>query len=91
MVRTYAVKGRKRKKTERYNREEEQEEEIQEEQPEDTEDTEEAVGKEGDSFELEGIPLAPSERKADKQPGVIFILERAALEVAKVGKVIHIL
>ncbi|KAL5546574.1 hypothetical protein UlMin_006261 [Ulmus minor] len=86
MVKPYAVKGRKRKKTERYDREEEQEEEIQEEQPEDTEDTEEAVGKEGDSFELEGIPLAPSERKADKQPGVIFILERAALEVAKVGK-----
>jgi len=37
--------------------------------------------------ELSGIPIAPSEKESTK-PNVIFILERASLEVAKVGKVL---
>ncbi|KAF4374453.1 hypothetical protein F8388_016004 [Cannabis sativa] len=35
---------------------------------------------------LKGIPLAPSTQKPKDQPGLIFILEKASLEVAKVGK-----
>ncbi|GAV77359.1 EMG1 domain-containing protein [Cephalotus follicularis] len=40
--------------------------------------------------ELEGIPIAPSDQNT-KKPGVIFILEKACLEVAKVGKTYQIL
>lgn len=36
--------------------------------------------------EMEGIPIAPSVQNT-KRPGVIFVLEKASLEVAKVGKV----
>ncbi|QCD88779.1 essential for mitotic growth 1 [Vigna unguiculata] len=40
--------------------------------------------------ELSGIPIAPSEKESTK-PNVIFILERASLEVAKVGKTYQLL
>lgn len=36
--------------------------------------------------EMEGIPIAPSDQNT-KRLGVIFVLEKASLEVAKVGKV----
>ncbi|XP_062084176.1 ribosomal RNA small subunit methyltransferase NEP1-like isoform X2 [Humulus lupulus] len=68
MVRPYAIKGYKMKKSERYDKEEE------------------ADG----SFEIEyGIPIPPPQSQQSKpkpQTGVIFVLERASLEVGKVGK-----
>ena len=94
MVRPYAVKGRKRKKREVEVEEEEEEEEQsaeethEEEEDEKTEIEEvEGEGKpdEASSFELPGIPILPSNQKP--KAGVIFVLERASLEVAKVGKV----
>ncbi|PON38649.1 Ribosomal biogenesis, methyltransferase, EMG1/NEP [Parasponia andersonii] len=104
MVRPYAVKGKKkRKKTEeRYDKEEEEEEEenhdqeldtvqTKEEEEPDQEEKEPEEEKDGDSVELEGIPLAPSTQKPKDQPGVIFILEKASLEVAKVGKTYQLL
>ncbi|ESR34902.1 ribosomal rna small subunit methyltransferase nep1 [Citrus sinensis] len=40
--------------------------------------------------EMEGIPIAPSDQNT-KRLGVIFVLEKASLEVAKVGKSYQIL
>ncbi|KAF4354980.1 hypothetical protein G4B88_008455 [Cannabis sativa] len=75
MVRPYA----KMKKCERHDKEEEEEEEE---------------GKNG-SFEIDygiPIPLAQSQQTSLKsQPGVIFVLERASLEVGKVGKTYQLL
>ncbi|KAG2687339.1 hypothetical protein I3843_09G047200 [Carya illinoinensis] len=97
MVRPYAVKGKKRKKREEvYDREEEGEEQVAEQPVQDakrdviekTSNSEEEAeeGKEKEVVnELQGIPIAPSHHNADKA-GVIFILEKASLEVAKVGK-----
>eukprot|EP01018_Ginkgo_biloba_P030889 Gb_28126 [translate_table: standard] len=49
------------------------------------EDEEEAAGAESeDNTELVGIPAAPTTEKVEG--GVIFVLEKASLEVAKVGK-----
>ncbi|EEF30840.1 Nucleolar essential protein, putative [Ricinus communis] len=45
---------------------------------------------EGEVQEMEGIPIMPSDSKT-KKPGVIFVLEKASLEVAKVGKTYQIL
>ncbi|KAM0029942.1 putative tRNA (pseudouridine(54)-N(1))-methyltransferase [Helianthus debilis subsp. tardiflorus] len=102
MVRPYAVKGRKRKKnkTERYDKEEEEEENagfVEEEGEKEgtqkklksgaTETDEEKA--EAAAEELAGIPVNLSEQQQgnDKNsPGVIFVLEKASLEVAKVGK-----
>ncbi|XP_035544168.1 ribosomal RNA small subunit methyltransferase nep-1 isoform X2 [Juglans regia] len=97
MVRSYAVKGKKRKKREEvYDREEEQEEQVAEQPVQDAkrdviektsnsaEEAEEGKEKEVVN-ELQGIPITPSHQNADKA-GVIFILEKASLEVAKVGK-----
>ncbi|KAF9626051.1 hypothetical protein IFM89_030719 [Coptis chinensis] len=56
------------------------EEQIQEHQQE---EVEEAVN------QLAGIPIIPNDQKS--KSGVIFILERASLEVAKVGKTYQIL
>ena len=73
-------KGHKRKKTgERYDKEED---EVEDKQvlEENTEEEREELP------ELEGIPIAPSTQTL-KKPGVIFVLEKASLEVAKVGKV----
>ncbi|XP_077244041.1 nucleolar essential protein-like protein [Tasmannia lanceolata] len=84
MVRPYAVKGLKRKKRE------------VEESEEDDEKTTELGGEEEDErkeneavHDLPGIPILPSDEKS--KAGVIFILERASLEVAKVGKTYQIL
>lgn len=88
------VKGHKRKKPEeKYDRDEE----VNEVEEEESEAKRVAVEKEADGEdkagekgkvedELEGIPIAPSENKS-KNSGVIFVLEKASLEVAKVGKV----
>ncbi|XP_075636415.1 uncharacterized protein LOC142608605 [Castanea sativa] len=103
MVRRYAMKaGKKRKqREERYDREEEVEEEVAEQPVEDeaiakkamterTSDGEEEEEKE-EVNELEGIPIDPSDLKVANKPKVIFILERASLEVAKVGKTYQLL
>lgn len=96
MVRPYGVKGKKRKK----NREVyDKEEEVHEEENEVGVDEEENVAKKSKAEEdedeakaqhvvdeLSGIPIGPLDQD-DKKNGVIFILERASLEVAKVGKV----
>ncbi|KAL5775911.1 hypothetical protein ACOSP7_013468 [Xanthoceras sorbifolium] len=104
MVRPYAMKGQKRKKEreEKYDREEEVQEE-EEEEPNETgkrakleETTQkdemkaEQVEQEVSSHEMDGIPIALSDQN-NKKPGVIFVLEKASLEVAKVGKSYQIL
>ncbi|KAL2329159.1 hypothetical protein Fmac_022586 [Flemingia macrophylla] len=43
-----------------------------------------------EDHELSGIPIAPSDNNTTK-PNVIFILEKASLEVAKVGKTYQLL
>ncbi|KAF9664592.1 hypothetical protein SADUNF_Sadunf16G0034500 [Salix dunnii] len=77
-------KGHKRKKTgERYDKEEDEVEDKQVVEENTEEEREELP-------ELEGIPIAPSAQTL-KKPGVIFVLEKASLEVAKVGKNYQIL
>ncbi|CAK9188487.1 unnamed protein product [Ilex paraguariensis] len=90
MVRPYKMKGHKRKeRKENYDSEEIKpfiEEETAattkkvkaENTTSDGEKAEEAV------HELAGIPIVPCDQ--NNKPGVIFILEKASLEVAKVGK-----
>ncbi|GMJ02373.1 hypothetical protein like AT3G57000 [Hibiscus trionum] len=100
MVRPYAIKGKKRKNREdKYDKEEQEHEEqveVEERDPakrasiekptKEVEGEEEEVG----TDELVGIPIAPSDKKANKN-GVIFVLEKASLEVAKVGKSFQLL
>ncbi|KAK1405097.1 Nucleolar essential protein-related [Heracleum sosnowskyi] len=100
MVRPYGVKGKKRKKNrEVYDKEEEVHEEIEV----GVDDEEENVAKRSKAEEdedeakaqqvadeLSGIPIGPLDQD-DKKNGVIFILERASLEVAKVGKTYQLL
>ncbi|GLT40535.1 hypothetical protein SLA2020_146630 [Shorea laevis] len=99
MVRPFGIKGKKRKKREeRYDREGEEEEQIESvkrvavEKAMDAEDNGVKVEEEGQAGEhvLEGIPIAPSDQKTNK-PDVVFVLERACLEVAKIGKIYQIL
>lgn len=99
MVRHYTMKGFKRKKGhEKYDKEEEVKEEVQEVQSTETakkvkleatiqsdeDEAEEALA--AKVHDMEGIPIAPTDANG-KKPGVIFVLEKASLEVAKVGKV----
>ncbi|KAJ7976622.1 Ribosomal RNA small subunit methyltransferase NEP1 [Quillaja saponaria] len=99
MVRPFAVKERKRKKrAEKYDREEYEEEQQMEvakkamiEKPNSHNEVEAAAETEEITTpELDGIPIAPSDLKTYK-PKVIFVLERASLEVAKVGKTYQLL
>ncbi|GFS34100.1 nucleolar essential protein-like protein [Actinidia rufa] len=89
MVRPYSVKGRKRKKREE-NYDKEDIEQIGEEETMDAirkEEIEDAPDEEKEAEnlpELAGIPIQPYDQKT--QSGAIFILEKASLEVAKVGK-----
>ncbi|GAB4843932.1 hypothetical protein Ancab_013896 [Ancistrocladus abbreviatus] len=99
MTRPFGVKGHKRKKTEENCDREEFEQFIKEEATEHldgettvaavlTQDKEEKLY-EDDDRDLPGIPIAPLDQT--NKPGVIFILEKASLEVAKVGKTYQIL
>ncbi|XP_021908405.1 ribosomal RNA small subunit methyltransferase NEP1-like [Carica papaya] len=101
MVRPYGIKVNKRRKTEeKYDRDEEEEEQVEEvlkrkramvEKPGTTDhDGEEKEEDEAAVDELEGIPIAPSDKKT-KKAGVTFVLEKASLEVAKVGKTYQLL
>ncbi|KAG6580885.1 ribosomal RNA small subunit methyltransferase nep-1 [Cucurbita moschata] len=90
MVRPFAAKGKKRKKAERYDRDDDGEEStasakkaMVENEPDEQPENEAA---EENFHELEGIPIVPKDPKSDSKAGVIFVLERASLEVAKVGK-----
>ncbi|XWS57146.1 hypothetical protein CRYUN_Cryun09bG0147500 [Craigia yunnanensis] len=91
MVRPYATKGKKRKnREEKYDREEEVEEKESVKRTSIENSTNEAEGKEEEedeagADELVGIPIAPSDQ-ITRKTGVIFVLEKASLEVAKVGK-----
>ena len=97
MTPPYGVKGRNRKQAEpKYDREEDEDEQAQPKRPtlhneQEEEEEEEAAPAEPskepaeENEELAGIPIAPTELKTDK-PNVIFILERASLEVAKVAR-----
>ena len=102
MASHYAIKGQKRKnkREDNYDREKE-EEEVQEEGEEHNEtvkrakleETTQNVEKKSEEEEqdvgahdMEGIPITLSDQNS-KKPGVIFVLEKASLEVAKVGKV----
>ncbi|KAL9398266.1 hypothetical protein Peur_007227 [Populus x canadensis] len=100
MVRPYGKGHKKRKKGERYDKEEEEveDEQVQEEKADSEtemraqdgeEKTEEAKEMQLPGVE-EGIPIVPS-HQTGKKPGVIFVLEKASLEVAKVGKSYQIL
>ncbi|GFP94607.1 ribosomal rna small subunit methyltransferase nep1 [Phtheirospermum japonicum] len=91
MVRSYKMKGQKRKKkSEKYDREEEEIEQLAVDGPKKVKTT---VGGESEKVEklepvineLPGIPLVPVDTDANK-PGVIFVLEKASLEIGKVGK-----
>jgi rRNA small subunit pseudouridine methyltransferase Nep1 len=88
MVRPFGVKSSKKKrKREKYDREEdfEQAAEKNEEIPLGKEEEKVDEGEGVEVAELSGIPINPSDPNARK-PGVIFILENASLEIAKVGK-----
>ncbi|XP_057430769.1 uncharacterized protein LOC130723676 isoform X2 [Lotus japonicus] len=88
MTRPFGMKGRKRKDKEaKYDREEDEDEQVQPKRPM-LQNAEVAAANEED--ELVGIPIMPSDHKSDN-PNVIFILERASLEVAKVGKTYQLL
>ncbi|KAL2501883.1 nucleolar essential protein-related [Forsythia ovata] len=90
MVRPYKVMGQKRKKKEKYDREEESEQLDENDIPQspkkaktegselDKENAEQVID------EMPGIPIVPAD--TGKKPGVIFILEKASLEIGKVGK-----
>ncbi|KAM4100044.1 hypothetical protein ACB094_05G038900 [Castanea mollissima] len=81
MVRAYAMKGKKRKNgEERHDIEQDAKRAI----TENTSDGEEE-GKEVENG-LEGIPVVPRDQNNTNKARVIFILEKASLEVAKFGK-----
>jgi rRNA small subunit pseudouridine methyltransferase Nep1 len=82
MTRAYRVKGKKRKN--KYHRE--QEEQVQPKKPN---LQKEIIREENNNNELIGIPIAPPTENNSEKPGVIFILEKASLELAKVGKVLQ--
>ncbi|XP_022743244.1 ribosomal RNA small subunit methyltransferase NEP1-like isoform X3 [Durio zibethinus] len=86
MVRPYALKGKKRKKREeKYDREEEEEEVEEKESAKRASIEKPTKEAEAGADELVGIPISPGDQITNKH-GVIFVLEKASLEVAKVGK-----
>jgi len=99
MTRAYTVKGKKRKNKDAATKHDhKQEEEDEEHQIEPTPkkpnlQNDESIApteatKVTEESELPGIPIAPLNEKNSEKQSVIFILEKASLEVAKVGKVI---
>ncbi|XP_072958649.1 uncharacterized protein [Typha angustifolia] len=97
MVRPYAVKGR-RKRPKREVEEVIEEQEVEEVNEEENRGEVEEMEKEGEGSqdavadEMVGLPVvARPIDDARKQKGVIFVLEKASLEVGKVGKNFQIL
>lgn len=90
------MKGKKRKQKERYDEDVEEEQEQKQLKVEAPEPRETAVGngqkqpeeaEEKAAEELQGLPIVPMQTQRDRNCGIIFVLEKASLEVAKVGKV----
>ena len=50
-------------------------------------DEEAAAGEVEEHAAVEGLPIVPRPVDGKRRPGAIFVLERACLEVGKVGKV----
>lgn len=104
MGRPYAVKGRKKKRkleeatasdaapvasdeAEESQPHSEEVEEVKEEDP-----AAPPAAEEGEEHVVaEGLPVVPRTVDGKRQPGAIFVLERACLEVGKVGKTMQIL
>lgn len=94
MVRAYKMKGQKRKKKEeKYDKGEEFErldERVAPPSPKKVKtegsESEKEEKMEPVTDEMPGIPIVPVDT-GSKKPGVIFVLEKASLEIAKVGKV----
>lgn len=100
MTRAYTVKGKKRKNKDaatKHDHEQEEEEQQQQIQPtpkkpnRQNEEQSEPMATTTEESELPGIPIAPLNEKNSEKQGVIFILEKASLEVAKVGKTYQLL
>ncbi|KAL6011008.1 hypothetical protein ACLOJK_001452 [Asimina triloba] len=96
MVRSYSVKGRKRKKRDLEEEKEEEEQEgmsvEEEEEGDDEEKVKEDEKRANEALEnLPGISILPSSDQKKPKGGVIFVLERATLEIGKVGKAPQIL
>lgn len=97
MVRPYKVRYQKRRKREEvYDREEEEEESQQQRTEDEAEEaeaeaeTEEAGLRQIEEEMLPGIPVAlPVDQRS--KPGAVFVLEKASLEVGKVGKTYQLL
>ena len=91
MVRPYAVKGRKKKRkleeasASHAARPAEEAEELP--PPEVGSEEDEAVTGKQEHAAADGLPILPRMVDGKRQPGAIFVLERACLEVGKVGKV----
>ena len=84
MVSAYAMKGKKQKnREERHDIEQDAKRAI----TENTSDGDEEGKEEENGLEVEGIPVVPSDQSNTNKARVIFTLEKASLEVAKVGKV----
>ena len=78
------MKGKKQKnREERHDIEQDAKRAI----TENTSDGEEEGKEEENGLEVEGIPVVPSDQSNTNKARVIFTLEKASLEVAKVGKV----
>lgn len=94
MVRPYKVKGEKRKKKgENYDKEEEIAPPVEEESTKRVK-TEHTAAADTEAAErvvdlLAGIPVVANDQT--NKPGVIFIIERASLEIAKIGKTYQLL
>ncbi|XP_066319081.1 uncharacterized protein [Miscanthus floridulus] len=95
MVRPYAVKGRKKKRkleeasASHAARPAEEAEELP--PPEVGSEEDEAVTGKEEHAAADGLPILPRMVDGKRQPGAIFVLERACLEVGKVGKTMQIL
>ncbi|KAK4364972.1 hypothetical protein RND71_016330 [Anisodus tanguticus] len=88
MVRSYKLRGEKRiKKEENYDKEEIEESIVLEKRAKTEEHTAAADTEAAERVVdlLSGIPVVAADESTNK-PGVIFIIERASLEIAKVGK-----
>nr|XP_033513965.1 ribosomal RNA small subunit methyltransferase mra1-like [Nicotiana tomentosiformis] len=89
MVRAYKVKGEKRKKKgENYDKEE-IEEPLEEESAKRARTEADSEAAERIVDLLAGIPVVSTDQST--KPGIIFIIERASLEIAKIGKTYQLL
>jgi rRNA small subunit pseudouridine methyltransferase Nep1 len=94
MGRPYAVKGRKKKRkhdeaaaSDAVPVAFDEAEELQSPPEEGKEEDVAATGEGEEHVAAEGLPVVPRTVDRKRRPGAIFVLERACLEVGKVGKV----